>query len=869
MSSPVIKLLKSGIIIVALVFVSACGDSTKTDEQHVLDALQLYDKKDVNAAVIELKNALQKNTNNADARALLGRIYAILGDGAAAEKELMRARDMGIPLRDIAIPLGESLLQQSKSDQLIERFQKGTYDTEELKAIKSVLIGEAYLQKQLYTGADKYFELALKNEVTKPRALLGKALVFLMNGDLDGAESLVNEAVSLAATDTKVWMTVADVHLAKNNSNEVLVAYEKVVENSHSNQDYFYWIAMRGIMREYLKMADAPKAEQTFNKLKEAFPHQKVSADLVLTHLRAILVYQQGDYEKAAELANKVLSFQKNHLGSLLLLGTTEAIAERYQQAENMLSRFLLRQPSHLQARKMLAFVQSRNKHPDEAIRTLDPLVKGDSKPDVNTLALIASAAIQAGEVAQSSQYLTRALEQNPENVTLRFALVQSLLAQQNFDMAIHELSKMGGGSDIDLQVKLSMAEAYIKAKEYKAALDVLGELRVMVPDNPMPLSLQGTVHQLMGGMHQAKTMFVTALELDPGYTPATRSLAALAIQTGQVSEAELIYKKALEIEQIDADILFDYAQFLLKQEQLKQAEETIKRLKNYEQYKSQSAVMLARLYLKQRKIGQAVSELKSVDDNANSAIYAELGNAYMDQGEFNNALMSYQKLAEQESSSATAHYLVALALLALNDVDNAEASFTESLKLDENFIPALISMAEIAMAKNDLAVANSKISRINLIDPGNPRVVLLNAKFAMQNNNPQLAATLYGGLYQLQERPALLKSWVQALWKAGQKKEVLVLLDKETVRKPDSSEAFFLKATAYEALGDHSKAVDSYRKVADLEPDNVAALNNLAWLLKDESPKLALKYAKSAYELSPDNLAIKDTLEVIQGLNR
>jgi len=869
MSSSVIKSLKSGIIVIALVLLGACGDSAKTDEQFVFDAQALYEKKDVNAAVIELKNALQQNANNAEARALLGRIYAVLGVGAAAEKELIKARELGIPLRDIAISLGESLLQQNKGDQLIEDFQKGTYDTDELKAIKSVLIGEAYLQKQLYTGAGKYFDLALKNEITKSRALLGKALIFLMKGDFDSAENLVNEAVLLAQTNTKVWMTVADVHLAKNNSDEVISAYEKVVEYAHSKEDHFYWVAMRGIMREQLKMVNVQKAEQTFNILKESFSHQKISSDLALIHLRAILAYQQGNYEKAAEFASQVLSWQKNHLGALLLLGTTEAIAGRYQQAENTLSRFLSRQPSHLQARKMLAFVQSRNQHPDEAIKTLDPLVKDGSKPDVNTLALIASAAIQAGEAAQSSKYLTRALEQNPENVTLRFALVQSLLAQQNFDRAVHELSKIGGSNDADIQVKLSTAEAYIKAKEYKAALDVLEELRVMVPDNPMPLSLKGTVHQLMGDMHQAKTMFVTALELDPGYIPATRSLAALAIQTGQASEAGMIYKKALEVEPVDADVLFDYAQFLLKQEQLEEAEKVIKRLGKFEQYKSQSAVMLARLYLKQRKVGLALSELKGVEDSSNSAVYAELGNAYMDQGEFNNALVSYQKLAEMESSSAISHYLVGLALLALNDVDNAAASFTASLKLDGDFTPALISMAEIAMAKNNFVAAKSKVDKINLIDPDNPRVVLLNAKFAMQNNNPQLAATLYGELYEMNESPALLKSWTQALWKAGQKKKVLVLLDEEIARKPDNSEAFFLKATVYEALGDSSKAIDVYRKVVALEPSNVAALNNLAWLLKDESPDLALKYAKSAYDLSPDNPAVKNTLKEIRGLIR
>lgn len=867
MINPTVKFLKFAVLMVAAAFFVGCGNASKTDEQYVQDAQALYEEKDVKAAVIELKNALQQNPDNAEARALLGRIYAVTGAGEAAEKELTKARELGLPLRDIAIPLGESLLLQNKSDQLIERFQKGTYDSDELKAIKSVLIGEAFIQKKLYNGAGKYFDEALQNNLTKPRALLGKALIALVKGDVSKAETLVNEAVELAEESPKTWMTVADVYLAKNDSERVLAAYQKVVDHVHTKQDYYYWIAMRGIFREQLKIGDTNKAEQTLSTLEKTFPVKQIAADLVLTHLRAILAYQQGNYETAAELANRVLSVQKSHLGALLILGTTDAVAGRFQKAESSLSRFLAQRPGHLQARKMLAFVQAQNRQPAEAMQTLDPLVKGDVKPDVETLALIARAAIQAGEVNESSKYLKRALEQNPDNTSLRFALVQSLLAQQNFDMAVQELNKMGGSKDLDVQVKLSTAETYIKAREYKAALEVLEELQKLVPESAMPVSLQGTVYQLMGENGQARAKLITALTIEPGYTPAIRSLAALAIQAGQPDEAESVYEEALAAKPEAADIWFDYAQFLLRQERFDEAEEAMQHLKSFEQYQAQSAVMLARLYLKQGKKGFAISELKNVRNNSNSAIYAELGNAYMDQGEFNSALISYQKLAELESGSATAQYLIGMAYLALNDVESASESFARSLKLDSNFLPALISVAEIALAQNDPVAANKTLNQINMIDPDNPRVVLLNAKLAVQNYNPQRAAELYEQLYDSNQSPELLKGWVQALWQANKKDEAIALLDKEAKDKPNSGYALFLKATILEALGSESKAVELYQKVISLEPDNVAALNNLAWLLKDKAPDAALKYARRAYELAPDNEAVEDTLKKVQGL--
>src|SRR3546814_3715040 len=53
-------------------------------------AAKLVEQGDLRAAVIELKNALQRDPANAVARLLLGEVYLRLGDGAAAEKEIDR-----------------------------------------------------------------------------------------------------------------------------------------------------------------------------------------------------------------------------------------------------------------------------------------------------------------------------------------------------------------------------------------------------------------------------------------------------------------------------------------------------------------------------------------------------------------------------------------------------------------------------------------------------------------------------------------------------------------------------------------------------------------------------------------------------------
>ena len=75
---------------------AACS-KTQTTESLLTDARQYQSKGDYKSAVIQLKNALQKTPDNAEARFLLGSIYVSSGDMKSAEKELRKALSLGIP----------------------------------------------------------------------------------------------------------------------------------------------------------------------------------------------------------------------------------------------------------------------------------------------------------------------------------------------------------------------------------------------------------------------------------------------------------------------------------------------------------------------------------------------------------------------------------------------------------------------------------------------------------------------------------------------------------------------------------------------------------------------------------------------------
>jgi tetratricopeptide (TPR) repeat protein len=80
---------------------------------------------------------------------------------------------------------------------------------------------------------------------------------------------------------------------------------------------------------------------------------------------------------------------------------------------------------------------------------------------------------------------------------------------------------------------------------------------------------------------------------------------------------------------------------------------------------------------------------------------------------------------------------------------------------------------------------------------------------------------------------------------------------------KGENSQARLWLGMLESVNGNQQAAIDHFQKVIDREPNNILALNNLAYLLAGNQKRTdeALKYAQKAKELAPDNPDIEDTL--------
>jgi tetratricopeptide (TPR) repeat protein len=102
------------------------------------------------------------------------------------------------------------------------------------------------------------------------------------------------------------------------------------------------------------------------------------------------------------------------------------------------------------------------------------------------------------------------------------------------------------------------------------------------------------------------------------------------------------------------------------------------------------------------------------------------------------------------------------------------------------------------------------------------------------------------------------------ATWDAGDRDAAIELLTSWLDKLPADQVSSMRLASRYIAMDKEFEAISIYTGMLKQTPDNVAILNNLAWLLQDSDPKQALEYAEQAHSLAPDAHTVTDTLAVM-----
>jgi putative PEP-CTERM system TPR-repeat lipoprotein len=839
-----------------VVGLQGCSKHEMSDVEYVAKAKDYHDKGKLKAAVIEAKNALRVNPDNAEARWLLGSVYLEVGNGLAAEKELNRARDLGVSSEAVVPMLLQALLQQANYSGVLGQ------DISEVRSKDAVAEihasrGVAYLFLKRMGEAKAELDKAIALKPDSLSALVGMARMTLVKGDYDLARQYIEKALSFNDHYAPAWSVKGDLLQVGRDADGAIAAYSKAIENRYNNgSDLLKRILL------YIEHERYADAQHDLDQLIKRFPkHPGV------TYAQGVLYFAQKKYQQAAQYFERTLDVNKDELRAVYYLGATQYLLGNHEQAKSYLSRYLAAEPRHINTRKILALISLEDGEYDTVKDLIRPVVKG-VPDDAFSMNILANALLRTGETEEALQLLKKVVELEPKSAKAYTQLSLGLISQGDVESGRKALATAIELDPQFQQADVMLVMSYLREEDYVKAQKAAEAFIDRQPKNVVAYNMLASVLLSRKQEEQAEKTLKKALSVAPGDPVASDSLAALALKKGNTDEAKQYYGEALKAHPGHLVTMMKLAELQSRLGEQEAMIETLNEAIKQNPDAAEPRVVLAREYLRQGKTEQASVLFTDIPESRkdNPYVLGMLGEVQLASHDYVNAKITLKRLVELYPNESQSHFLLAKAYKGLNESQLYKTELERAVSIKPEHVPARIALGQFWVTNGNVAKAKEYLSSLQKDKrlEGSPELLKLEGDIFAASNDAKQALSVYKDLFKTYPSSASLLTLSTFQWSQGDKASSTRNLEKWLEDHSDDVKVRLSLANNYLGLGQVDDATQQYRKVLKLSENSLVAMNNLAWYLRESNPKEALAIAEKASEYAPDSALIMDTMAVI-----
>ncbi|HJW54170.1 MAG TPA: XrtA/PEP-CTERM system TPR-repeat protein PrsT [Burkholderiaceae bacterium] len=827
----------------------ACG-KTQSAQALVAEAGEYHQKGDNKAAIIQLKNALQKNSDDKEARLLLGTIYIETNDPQSAEKEVRKAIDLGNHTDQALAALAKALLMQGKFEKVLEETTPVTGAP--TSAQINVMRGNAYLGLGKAQEAKDSFELARKDNTDNPDALIGLARHALLLKDIEAATQYSEQAVSKNPLNADAWNFKGDLLRAQAKGEAALSAYE---EAFRLKPDYAAALVAKATIEIGAGRYEAARASLDTARKKGA-------STLGVLYTQALLDYKQGKPAAALESLQHVLRAAPGHLQAQLLAGTVQYELGATQQAEMHLKAYLEKRPDDLHARKLLAATLLRNGEPKRALTVVSTAAK-EAPQDAQLLTLAGESSAQAKDFSGAIEYFQKASAAAPQDAMIRTALGKIKLGQGDSNGAIDEFQKAAALEKVPGQANKALILAYLQQKQYDKALSMVNTLEKEQPKNPELQHLKGGIYLAKKDVQSARQSYERALSYDPTYFNAVASLARLDMIDKKPDAAKKRLEALLAADKKNVQAMMALGSIALAQKQNDEATQWFERAHSENPDMLSPAVQLAAHYLRigQNQKALMLGQKLQASNPTNPGALELLAQVQFANNDKNAALDSYEKLAVLNPSSPVVYLRIASIHMAMKKPGAAADSLKKALALQPDYLEAQVALAGVEQERGNWEQALSIARGIQQQHEKSLAGHVLEAEILMTRQQLASAIKAYERAYALGKSGPLAIKLHATLLQARREKDADSYITQWLKDHPADIPVHTYIAQHYLINGQNKKAISHYEAILQRMPADVRVMNNLALAYQQEKDGRALPMAEKAYVASPGSAPVLDTL--------
>ena len=839
---------------------SAClGESA---QDLVNSAKTHLEKKDHKAAIIQLKNALQKDGSLAEARYLLAKALLDSGDVAGAAIEAEKARSQGFGGDALIALQARLLLMQGKVDELIGQYGSRHLQTAADEAdLQTTLVG-AYVARQKLVEARKAADAAVRAAPDSVAVRLVNVRLLTSEGKLPEAREEVERVLAKSPQAAEAWQLKGELQvLADAPAAESIASFRKALEFDKKLVG-----AHAGLINQLMRTGDKAAAKDAVAAMKAAAPQHAQTF-----YYAAVFAMDAGQVKEATALAQALLKVAPNNERALFLAGRVAQANGDLRQAEANYGKLIQASPEAQSARVALAQLQLRGGDAEQAMTTLQPALDGKA-PSAEVLALAAEIRLKQGQGAEAERFLARAAEVNPNDVRSRVGLALGQIQKGQEAAGVAALRKLSA-EDKGTSADIALISVLARKKDYEAATQAIAALEKKDPKSSTAPELRGRMALLRGDRAGARAAFDEAVRREPTSMTAANSLSTMDLQDRKAEDAVKRYEVVLKADP-----------------------------KNLRAEMATMGLKLAHKLVEKDVAIKRLTELARQHPDDPTPRQAAVG-LLMEQKDFKTALSLAQEGVTASPDNPALIDLLGQVQAATGDRQQAISSFNKVATLQPRSPLGPLRLADLHLLAGDKEAAAAALKRAQAIGPGDAELARKVVEKALQMGRPDLALVAVKGLQQAQPKfglgwklegdvarsrrdfPAAVTAYRKADQLAAEagattaNTELAIVLHSTLIEsgRKDEAERY---AAAYLAkyktdelfqyhLGDvalnsgrYPEAEQRYQAVLAANPMNAAAANNIAWLrLRAGKADEGLKFAEQANKLRPNVPPYMDTL--------
>jgi cellulose synthase operon protein C len=835
----------------AFVLLGGC-DYFVTPEARLERARAQIGEGNYRAALVDLKNALQKEPDLHAARLLLAEAALWLGDATSANVELQRvpATEDVVKVADLQTRIALAL---GRSQEVLDRLAVADGP---IKGSKLHLYRGLALQGLKQPAeAEKAFRQAAALDPDLIMAQAGIAESLAAQGELDRAAEVAARSVQQAPTSAQAWATQGFL-LASRDAGKALQAMERAQELAPSQLEVVKQIAVLSTLTE-LQLADGAldRARASSEKLGRLAPGSPIA--LLMSSRIAMAT---NDYVTAAAELRRVVNAAPRFVQARFMLGVALAAQGNLEQASQELAAAVEQAPELIEARQLLARVRMRLDDPDGALRVLVPALES-AGDDMRFTTLVNAARMQTGSSAGTVALLEKELARNPGNAGVANQLASAYLQAGQAVKAL-ELLRRTQGDALDAQREATHLQAILAAEGESAARSRAESLFAAHSTDTQIVSLVAAFLTHLGDAESGRRHLVSALSRAPDDPNLLLALAQLEWTARRPAEARIALQKLLKIQAGHTGARLALAELELATGNRSAAQEQLEVLRKQDQRAAAPRLLLARLALgiDDAKQAEALIAEALKGGAGEGQIHAAAGTMYLEHGRYDQAIEHLRAGVQVDPGAAELWLGLGRAQLALNQHAAARESFEKALAVRPRWIAAEGALTFLDLQLGNRAAALQRVAALKEARPRDASVFALEGHLHSSLRQYREAATAFDAAAAIELTGPIAISGYQARLAAGLPDSEAPL--EQWVRlHPDDLNYRSVLADAYTRAGERQKAIEQYELIVRRVPSHAASLNNLAWLYYEQKDPRATDTARRASAAAPDSGEISDTL--------